>query len=191
MPPSVPEEKDFRRLFDRYYRPVVHFFVRRGFSREESRDLAQETFLRIHRGLSSFRGEASETTWLFRIARNIEANMLRDRDALKRSAEEEVPLDGLTDSSAVLPAASGPGPEEQLLSEESHLKVRQAVQTLPPQMRRCLVLRLEDLKYREIAELQGISLQAVRSHLWQARQRLGGLLGDYVGERLTAEEKEQ
>lgn len=191
MPSSASEGKVFRRLFDRYYRPVVHFFMRRGFSKDESRDLAQETFLRIHRGLNGYRGEASETTWLFRIARNVEANMLRDRGAQKRSAEEEVPLDGLNDASTVLPATDEPDPEERLLSEESRQKLRQAVQILPPQMRRCLVLRLEDLKYREIADLQGISLQAVRSHLGQARQRLGGLLGNYFAERLTAEEKEQ
>jgi len=191
MPPSAPGGEDFRQLFDRFYRPVVHFFVRRGFTKEESSDLAQETFLRIHRGLSGYRSEASEATWLFRIARNVEANMLRDRAALKRSAEEEVALDDLVDSSRTLPAASGPGPEEQLLSEESHRVLRQAVQTLPRQMRRCLVLRLEDLKYREIADLQGISLQAVRSHLGQARKRLGRLLGDYFEERLTAEEEGQ
>lgn len=191
MPPCQPEGEDFRRLFDRYYRPVVHFFVRRGFSKEESRDLAQETFLRIHRGLKDFRHEASEVTWLFRIARNVGANSLRDRDAVKRSAEEEIPLDDLADFSIDLPTANEPGPEDQLLSAESREQLHQAVQALPRQMRRCLVLRLEDLKYREIADIQNISLQAVRSHLAQARQRLGGLLGDYFEERLTAEEKVQ
>ncbi len=139
MPPLVSAGEDFRRLFDRYYRPVVHFFVGRGFSKEESRDLAQETFLRIHRGLKDFRHEASESTWLFRIARNVGANSLRDRGAEKRNAEEEIPLDGISDSSSLLPAANEPGPEEQLLSEESREQLHHAVQALPPQMRRCLV----------------------------------------------------
>lgn len=190
MPPSAPAGEDFRQLFERYYRPVVHFFVRRGFSKEESRDLAQETFLRIHRGLSGFRGEASEVTWLFRIARNIEANTLRDRDALKRRAEQEISLDAMDDPGEFLTTMIEPSPEDRLLGEETRKKIRVAVQALPKQMRRCLVLRLEDLKYREIAEVLGISLQAVRSHLWQARRRLAGLLGDYFEERLTAEEED-
>src|SRR5215210_9591525 len=83
----TPEE-----LFQQYYRPVVAFFTRRGFSVEESRDLAQETFLRVYKHMESFRGESSVETWLFQIAGNLYKNTLRTRQTLKRDAQE-VPLE--------------------------------------------------------------------------------------------------
>ena len=79
-------------LFNRYYRPVVAFFQHKGFSTEESRDLAQETFLRVYRYRERFRGESSAVTWLFQIAANLYKNQLRSLAAQKRDAEE-VPLD--------------------------------------------------------------------------------------------------
>ena len=79
----TPEE-----LFRRYYRPVVAFFVRRGFSIEESRDLAQETFLRVFKNMDSFRGESAVETWLFQIAGNLYKNTLRSLQTQKRDAQE-------------------------------------------------------------------------------------------------------
>src|SRR5687768_11300054 len=84
---EAPEE-----LFRQYYRPVLAFFARRGFSAEESRDLAQETFLRVYKNWASFRGESSEVTWLFQIATNLYRNTIRSRSALKRD-RQEVPLE--------------------------------------------------------------------------------------------------
>jgi RNA polymerase sigma-70 factor (ECF subfamily) len=58
-------EETFRLIFDRYYRSVYRFFEKRGFSTEECQDLTQETFLRVYKGMATFRGEARFETWLF------------------------------------------------------------------------------------------------------------------------------
>ena len=170
-------EAVYRQLFDRHYRGVFYFFARRGFDTEECRDLAQETFLRVYRGLDQYRSEATYGTWIRSIMRNLWLNRIRDTQARKRQASEvslELAYDG-----AQVPAGQDalgrpeePNPEEQLLDAEQRARLRAAIQTLPPQARRCQLLQLEGLKYREIAAVLGISIQAVRSHLFQARQRL-------------------
>ncbi len=174
------------RLFRDKYGPIFNFFLKRGFPRAECYDLTQETFFRAMRGLKGFRDEASEATWLFRIARNLWLNKERDRRRLKRH-RPEVSLDQafpqeqeIPDRRAVFGGRETQSPEARLLQQEHVKLVRDALEKLPAQRRRCLVLRLEGLKYREVADLLGISLQAVRSHLFQARQQMRELLGDEI-----------
>ena len=84
-------EEIFQRIFNAYYRPVHSFFVKRGFPADQCQDLAQETILKVYRGLPAFRREARFETWLFQIAANIYRNTLRSQSTLKREAQE-VPL---------------------------------------------------------------------------------------------------
>lgn len=182
--PSIREQAE--ELFRTYYEPVFHFFLRRGIPREESHDLAQETFCRVLRGLGDFRREAGEGTWVFSIARNLWLNRQRDRLRQKRGRPEVSLSDTFSEDQqvpeqrAVLGIADDPGPEVRLIEDEQKKRLNAALQELPPQRRRCLVLRLQNLKYREIADVLGISLQAVRSHLFLARKQIVELLGDEV-----------
>lgn len=165
-------------LFQRYFQPIVAFFIGRGFSVEEGRDLAQETFLRVFKQMDSFRGESSPESWLFQIASNLYKNTIRTRQTQKRDALE-VPL-------SELPGGLDAATEERsdslvtVLTGERKRVLRAALRDLPPQMRRCVILRVEhDLKYREIAQLMGVSIETVKAHLYQARQHLRGRLADY------------
>ncbi|MFL6199853.1 MAG: RNA polymerase sigma factor [Thermoanaerobaculia bacterium] len=173
-----PGDQDFMYtqddLFHRYYRPVVSFFMKRGFSSEESRDLAQETFYRVCNKWDSFRGESSVETWLFQIAANLYKNTLRSLQAQKRDAQE-VPLDG----EAVELRSRETDPLRVVLTEEQASLLRSALEKLPPQMRQAVLLRIRDLKYREIAELMHVSIETVKAHLYQARQQFRTLLADY------------
>jgi RNA polymerase sigma-70 factor (ECF subfamily) len=178
-------EESFRLLFDRFYWPLFRFFEHRGFSTEECQDLIQETFLRVYRGVESFRGEARWEHWLFRIASNTASKAVRHRAAGKR-AGREVPLAGeeAVDSP---PAAAGgrprgaeaPAPLRQLLGKEMRELLAQAVAGLPAQMRRCVRLRVfQDLDYDEIAEILQISPSTVKVQLFKARKRLQMELGE-------------
>ena len=71
----------YEELFRELYRPVLGFFARRGCSPEECRDLAQETFLRVHRSFGRFRGKAKASTWVFTIAANLWRNRRREAAA--------------------------------------------------------------------------------------------------------------
>jgi len=180
------DDESFEQLFRRHYRLVHSFFVKRGFTPEEAEDLTQDVFLRVYKGRESFRGEARFTTWLFQICANLFRNDLRGRSAQKREGAE-VPIDGVLDSGengkAEGVASWGSEPDDPLrkaLWEEARKRLREALEDLPPQMRRCVELRVyEDLKYREIAAKMGISIDTVKAHLFQARQILREKLGDY------------
>lgn len=177
-------EEVFRQIYVLFYRQVYRFFVRRGFADEESRDLTQDTFLKVSDGLESFRGDSRFVTWLFRVAANVYCNRLRKGSTQKR-AGHEVPLDdGRGEDPAGAPAAGiatgEPGALECILGDERSKLLRDAMQGLPPQMRRCVLLRVtQDLKYREIADVLQVTIDTVKAHLYQARQQLKGKLGDY------------
>jgi RNA polymerase sigma-70 factor, ECF subfamily len=187
------DEEAFRRLFTRYHRPLLLFFTRRGFSADESGDLIQETFLRVYRALPRFRGDASFQTWLFQIATNIWRNELRRRYTAKRAGAETsledvinaesdlgAETDEETEAEGQLAAAALRQAEwlEDILAQERTRLLRHALAGLPPQMRRCVMLRVgQDLKYREIAEIMQISIETVKSQLSQAKARLREELG--------------
>ncbi len=172
-----------RQLFTAHFRKVFTFFSGKGFPEEECHDLAQETFLRAFTRLETFRGDARFTTWLFQIMENVRRNALRDQTAQKRQGQE-VPLEVFADPEspaemARILAIDEPGPLERILAWERSSRLREAIQGLPNQMRRCVELRVEqDLKYRDIADVLEVSIDTVKAHLFQARHILRGELGD-------------
>jgi RNA polymerase sigma-70 factor, ECF subfamily len=183
---GVDREETFRQLYLLYVRKVYQFFVRRGFLRDECMDLTQETFLRVHNHLGSFRHDSRFETWLFKIATNLYRNRLRTLATLKRHAQE-VPFDATAEGEltaarpeSIVTGTDERGPLCEVLSGERLKLLREAMDDLPAQMRRCVLLRVEgDFKYREIADLMQVSVDTVKTHLFQARQQLKGRLADY------------
>lgn len=180
-------EEDFQSLFTRYFRPLFRFFTSRGLSHDESLDLIQETYLRVYRGISEFRGDASFETWLFQIAINLWRKELRRRMAAKRKGTE-TPLDAsigaenLTPVSEVI-ASRQPASIEDMLARERIRLLQEALAELPPQMRRCVTLHVgQGLKYREIATAMGISIDTVKSQISQAKNRLRERLAEHFSE---------
>ncbi|MCB1034291.1 MAG: RNA polymerase sigma factor, partial [Acidobacteria bacterium] len=172
--PSDPmQESDFRRL----HWPIFHFFRHWGLSREECEELLQETFLQAFKSYESFRSESELDTWVHGIAKNVLKRHFRDRRAAKRSAEKVVPLDFSAEGE--WPAAQGgssapfENPLQATIDRQTKLQVRAAVSELSDEQRRCVFLRLDqDLRYREIADLQKIPLNRVKFLLFQARSHL-------------------
>ena len=176
----------FEEVFERYYRSVVHFFLNRGFSREESRDLAQETFLKAFRGWDGFRQDSRRQTWLFKIATHVAINALRYDQADKRSGEEQSLEESLEQGLPVFSSApamrrQAAAPLDQVLEKERTEELSQALAQLPPRMQRCVRMRLEHgLKYKEIARLTGVTVDTVKAHLFQARRQLKEQLKPYL-----------
>lgn len=184
---GAPTEPRFRRLFDLYRQPLCRFFARRGFSPEDCRDLTQEAFLGIYSGIGSFRREAGFETWMWKIATNAYRKRRRWRTAAKR-AGPEVPLEE-TSEAAEAPAAEASS-EDAVLERERAGLLAEAIRGLPDQMRKCLMLRVhQDLKYREIAVVMGLSTETVKAHLFQARRKLQLELGDYFENALGGGEE--
>ncbi len=182
--PAVKAGDDFEQLFERYYRPVNYYFARRGCSQQDCLDLTQETFLGVYKGMGRYRKDATIETWLFMIAANIWRNWLRSRSAQKRDAPEvslEVTIE--TDKEATAKYGQEDDPLDILLAGEEWGLLRKELEELPPRMRDCLVLRIDQgLKYHEIATIMGTSVQTVKSQLYQARERLKEKLGGYFND---------
>jgi RNA polymerase sigma-70 factor (ECF subfamily) len=142
--------------------------------------------------MEGYRREASFETWLFKIATNACRKRLRWGTAEKRGAQE-VPLEDKDDGGPMerIAAADAPVPDEEVLRKERSRLLRQAIDRLPEQMRKCLVLRIDqELKYREIAVLLRLSPETVKVHLLKARKKLQEELGPYFQDPLAGEPEE-
>lgn len=181
---GIDREENFRKIFQAYYRRVYVLFTKWGFGDVECEDLAQETFLRVHRNLAGFRGDSKFATWLWEVAANVYKNTLRSRGTQKRDAQEvsldESDADGAAGGSVLALESRERDPLTDLLVWERKQKLHEAMESLPPQMRRCVELRVnDDMKYREIAEKMNVSIDTVKAHLFQARQILKTKLDDF------------
>jgi RNA polymerase sigma-70 factor (ECF subfamily) len=180
-------EANFHWLFERHYAQILRFFRRKGFDPEECRDLTQETFISVYKGLKDLRQAEQFESWLFAIAHNVWCSLIESRAALKRSAtllslewqgkdDDRPPIAGRL-------AAAGADPLTAALDKEKLEKLREALERLPAQMRRCAQLRVvHDMSYLEIASLMGISVNTVKAHLHQAQQALRVHLSAYFHE---------
>ncbi len=178
----------FEVIFRRYYQSLYAFFANQPSLRDEADDLTQVTLTRAYEKIHQYRFEAAFWTWLRHIAENVWKNARREREALKRPQLVEArKLAAVADGETSAPALFGedlhdeePNPEEAFLAEERTQILHEAVEALPPGMRLCAELRLfSDLRYREIAEAMGISINSVRSQLFEARKRLKPVLDEY------------
>ncbi len=126
-------------------------------------DVVQEAFLRAYRFFPSFRG-GDPRPWLLAIVRNTCWTWLR----ANRSREAPVDLDGADE-----PVETAASAEEDLLRRADGARLTRALEELPAEFREVVVLReIEDLSYREIAEVAGIPVGTVMSRLARARRRL-------------------
>jgi RNA polymerase sigma-70 factor (ECF subfamily) len=130
-------------------------------------DLVQDAFLRAFKGFAGFRG-GDPKAWLFAIVRSSHLTWARSRGAGLTAAP-----DALEDA-----PAEGDTPEEALVRQGEVATVRGAISALPEPFRETLVLReLEELSYREIAEVTGAPIGTVMSRLARARAMLLATLG--------------
>jgi RNA polymerase sigma factor (sigma-70 family) len=131
----------------------------------EARELTQDTFVRAWEALPSFRGDASVTTWLHRIAVN--AMLMQRRSARRRLSRVSLAEDDVGDGN-VAPQGSVPP-----VDVASAIDLEHAVAALPPGVRRAFVLHdVEGYSHDEIAQLTGLAAGTSRAQLHRARQLL-------------------
>ena len=155
----------FIQLYSRYQKRVYAYCVRMVNSRELAEDLFQDVFIRVSRKRKRFIG-GNFSAWLFAITRNLCLNAIRDRP------RRGVPIEDVSETLQ----ASG----DETEYDESLELLRQAIETLPPDMREPLILRVYDgLSYQEISDLTGTKLATVKVRVFRAKQRLYEILAPY------------
>ena len=177
------DEEAFASLMDQYERFVYNVACRvlsaAGQSLDQAEDISQETFVKVWRNLSGFRGDCTFSTWLFRIAVNCAKDAVRSaarRPASSLSFAGEEDEDGAAEWD--IPVTSGDTiPEEAAERRELILAVRRAMESLPEDQRQVVVMRdLHGLAYQEIADTLGIELGTVKSRLNRGRANLKTIL---------------
>jgi len=151
----------FEALVSRHQHRVFGVALRMLGNRADAEDAAQEVFLRAHRGLAAFRGDAKLSTWLYAIAARL---------CLSRLGEGERRLIRVEEDALARVADAGADPARQLEEDEREAALGRAIAELSDERRMVVVLRdLEGLAYEEIADVLGLELGTVRSRLHRAR----------------------
>ena len=154
-------------LVERHASALARFAASCG-ARDEIDELVQDTFVRAFGSLDGFRGESSFRTWLF----TIERRLLMDR----RRAEKRRPL-GM--EIAEEDAATEYDALDDLVADETHTRVHDAIDRLTPTQREVFVLRVsEGLSYKEIAETVSTTEGAARVHYHNAMRAVKEFLDD-------------
>ena len=174
----------FKQLVQRHQRRA--FAIALGLLRDEqdAREVVQEAFLRVHRGLDSFNGGSAFFTWLYRIVTNLSIDLMRkpgrrevELDESREIDEADIPL---------LSRIDGADPLDVLRRAEIRNKLEAALAALPVYHRGVIVMReVEGLSYEEMAEAMGVSKGTIMSRLFHARQKLQRALADCYAEEVA------
>jgi RNA polymerase sigma-70 factor (ECF subfamily) len=158
----------------RRYKDRVHWLIRRMVGGPDDEDLTQEVFIRAYQAMADLRTGATLRTWLFRIAHNLCATELKKR--VRRGTHLSIEDEGEERMHRLLPESHG-RLDEEFEKREFQVAVRALVERLPAQYREVLTLHyVNQVMYEEIADIMGIPLGTVKTHIHRAKLRLRDLM---------------
>ena len=148
------------RSFDDLRVPLLRYLSSFGLRVQDGEEVLQEVFLSLFQHLDRGKSRANLRGWLFRVAHNL---------ALKKRTRIGETFAAQAARLAIDPA---PNPEDQAVNQQTRQRLLAVVDALPEQDRRCLFLRAEGLRYREIAEILDMSLGGVSLSLARSLARI-------------------
>jgi RNA polymerase sigma-70 factor (ECF subfamily) len=151
-------------LFDRFRNPLLHYLSGFGLRYPDGEEIVQEVFLLLFQHLERGKSEENLPAWIYKVAHNL---ALKKHYRARR--ESEVFAGGTSEYVATDPE---PTPEQQLMDRQVRVRLLAVVRAQTDEDRRCLFLRAEGFRYREIARILGMSLGAVSISLSRSLARL-------------------
>jgi RNA polymerase sigma-70 factor (ECF subfamily) len=171
------DRKALEALLERHQGAIWRFGMKMCRDPEDAKDVLQETMLAAARTARDFRGTSRVSTWLFAIARSF---CIKKRRRSKFAPDEPVSLDERSERAADV-AASAPAPDEVASSRELSAALDRALGELEPSQHEVLILRdVEGLSAAEVAEVLGLSIDAVKSRFHRARVALRERLSPWL-----------
>ena len=167
------DQEAFGELVRLYEKKVYALTLRRCKNPDDAAEAAQEAFLAAWQGLKFFRGEASFSTWLYRLASNACVDLLR-----KEQRHRAVSGPSLNDEDTYMDIADDAATPQEL-AERSELReqIEEGLQSLSPEHREVLILReLHQLSYDEIAQTLDLDTGTVKSRISRGRKALRNFL---------------
>jgi len=154
----------FEELVRRHSRGVLNLVYRYLGHAASAEDAAQDVFVKVYRARKKYQPKAKFSTWLYRIAVNHCLNEIRSRRAQPASA---APINDLLEEPSATP------PDAQLRQQELRRDVKEAIDALPENQRMAVILsRYQEMSYEEIAAAMDLSIEAVKSVLFRAKENL-------------------
>jgi len=169
----------FRELLCRYERPVFSLIFRMVRDRALAEDLAQETFIRAFRAISSYNPRYKFSSWIFKIANNHTIDYLRKRrlDTVSIDGSPHAVTGEEEAQTRLVVESTGEAPDRYVEQRELGSQIEQAIGELRPEYRTVVLLRhIEGHSYEEIADIMDLPLGTVKTYLHRARAELKGLL---------------
>jgi RNA polymerase sigma-70 factor (ECF subfamily) len=151
-------EEEVVAMFEQHRSPLLRYLLSFRIAAPDAEEIVQEVFLALFQHLLRGKSRANLHGWLFRVAHNL---ALKNRTRAQRQSPAAAEMQD-----------SAPGPEQQVADWQRQDRLLAVVKALPELDRCCLSLRAEGLRYREIAEVLGISLGGVANSLEKSLSRL-------------------
>jgi len=176
------DQAAFRALVERHQRRA--FTMAMGLVRDENdaRELVQDAFLRVYKGLGSFQGGSSFFTWLYRIVMNLAIDLMRKPGRRDLELQENQSADEGAEL-ALVSRIDGADPLDVIRRREIAGRIQEALDALPPYHRGVILMReVDGMSYEEMAQAMGVSKGTIMSRLFHARQKLQRALADCYAE---------
>lgn len=166
------DKEAFEGIVNEYQNKIYSLCYRYTGNREDARDLAQESFIKVYRNIGKFEGRSSFSTWIYQIAGNTCKDYLRKiKDKSEFSLDEEVFSDGEAFTPQVLKDDNTP--DVQYEEKEKLALLKEAINKLNPEYKMVILMReFQDLSYEEIARETSTSIGTVKSRLSRGRKLL-------------------
>jgi RNA polymerase sigma-70 factor (ECF subfamily) len=167
------------------FRDLVKRFQRRAYAvalgmlhdPDDARDICQEAFLKVHRAIATFEGDAQFFTWMYRIVMNLCIDHLRKKRGERIEFDDAQANDEVDDQSGIAPKRLGFDPHRALADKELRGRIHGALAKLSAAHRAVLVMReVDGLSYQEMADVAGVSIGTIMSRLFHARKKMQKLL---------------
>lgn len=159
-------EAEVINLFDQFRGRLLRYVLSFGVPACEGEEIIQEVFLALFRHLRGGKSRANLRGWIFRVAHNLALKQLHANLKVRDAVDSD-------ESIAAMHLDPSPNPEEQMVDSQRQEHLRAVLHALPRRDRCCLYLRAEGLRYREIADVLGMSLGAVSISITKSFKRLG------------------
>lgn len=171
----------FETLVRRFERPLFNFILRSVRDPDRSEELLQEVFLRVIQRAAEFQGGSKVSTWIYTIARNLCIDTSR-KMVFRRHRSLDAPSgddpEGPTMMDRVV--ASTPLADREVIGGDLKERIARAVEELPEEQREVFLMReLQDLAFKDIAEIVGVPENTVKSRMRYALERLQRALAEY------------
>ena len=171
-------EGAFNFLVNKYYPRVYASLFSFTKSKEDSEDLAQQTFLKVWQQIKTFRGDSAFFTWVYRIAINLAKNYVVSSGYKKQKVNTSI-------ESAEIDVSSYEDIESLLIHNQSLNKIKDFINTMPESLKTAFTLRESEGKsYEEISTITETPIGTVRSRIFRARE----LIIEYMQKELISNE---